>query len=44
MKADQKGIIIKQGKTVNSTHVFNDDFWACLTKNEVKKTIVKLLQ
>ena len=43
MKADQKGIIIKQGKTVNSTHVFNDDFWACLTKNEVKKTIVELI-
>ena len=28
MKADQKGIITikQQGKTVNSTHVFNDDF------------------
>ena len=39
MKAGQKGIITKQqGKTVNSTHVFNNDFWVCLTKNEVKKT------
>ena len=35
MKAGQKGIII--------THVFNDDFWACLTKNEVKKSIVELV-
>ena len=43
MKAGQKGIIIKQGKTVNSTHVFNDDFWACLTKNEVKKPVVELI-
>ena len=39
----QKGIITKQGKTVNSTHVFNDDFWVCLTKNEVKKPIVELI-
>ena len=44
MKAGQKGIIIKQqGKTVKSTHVFNDDFWASLTKNEVKKSIVELV-
>ena len=44
MKAGQKGIITKQqGKTVNSTHVFNDDFWVCLTKNEVKKPIVELI-
>ena len=45
MKAGQKGIIIKQqGKTVNSTHVFNDDFWVCnLTKNKVKKPIVELI-
>ena len=42
MKAGQKGIITKQqGKTVNSTYVFNDDFWVCLTKNEVKKPIVE---
>ena len=45
MKAGQKGIITikQQGKTVNSTHVFNDDFWVCLTKNEVKKPTVELL-
>ena len=44
MKAGQKGIITKQQKkTVNSTHVFNDDFWVCLTKNEVKKPIVELI-
>ena len=44
MKAGQKGIIIKQqGKAVNSTHVFNDDFWVCLAKNEVKKPIVELI-
>ena len=44
MKAGQKGIITKQqGKTVNSTQVFNDDFWVCLTKNEVKKPIVELI-
>ena len=44
MKAGQKGIYItKQGKTVNSTHVFNDYFWVCLTKNEVKKPIVELI-
>ena len=44
MKAGQKGIITKQqGKTVNSTHVFNDDFWFCLTKNEAKKPIVELI-
>ena len=23
----------------NSTHVFSDDFWVCLTKNEVKKPV-----
>ena len=43
VKAGQKGIITKQGKTVNSTHVFNDDFLVCLTKNEVKKPIVELI-
>ena len=45
MKAGQKGIITikQQGKTVNSTHVFNDDFWGCLTKNKVKKPIVELI-
>ena len=45
MKAGQKGIITtkQQGKTVNSMHVFNDDFWVCLTKNEVKKPIVELI-
>ena len=43
MKAGQKGIITKQGKTVNSTQVFNDDSWVCLTKNEVKKPIVELI-
>ena len=44
MKAGQKGIITKQqGKTVNSTYAFNDDFWVCLTKNEVKKPIVELI-
>ena len=44
MKSDKKGIVIKQqGKIVNSTHVYNDDFWVSLTKNEVKKLIVKKL-
>ena len=44
MKAGQKGIIIKQQeKTVKSTHVFNDDFWVCLTKNKVKNPIVELI-
>ena len=47
MKAGQRGIITmkQQGKTVNSTHVFNDndDFWVCLTKNEAKKLIVELI-
>ena len=36
MKAGQKGIIVKQEKTVKSTHAFNDDFWFSLPKNEVK--------
>ena len=44
IKDGQKGIITKQQqKTVNSTHVFNDGFWVCLTKNEVKKPIVELI-
>ena len=43
MKAGQKRIITKQEKRVNSTHVFNDDFWVCLTKSEVKKPIVELI-
>ena len=44
MKAGQKGIIIKQQrKTVNGTHVLNDDFLVCLNKTEVKKPIVELI-
>ena len=27
----------------NSTQVFNDDFWVCLTKNEVKNPIGELV-
>ena len=43
MKAGQKGIIVKQEKTVKSTHAFNDDFWFSLPKNEVKNPIVELI-